>query len=70
LAGTIKDPDEVTLLHHLFPPLAFLVDVCYELFGDQLVKDVVAPLLTRKASRLLRDNLNSREQVQEMNIMP
>ena len=63
LEGSIKDPDSVELLHHLFPPLAFLVDVCYELFGEDLVKDVVSPLPTRKAVNLLSQNLNAREQV-------
>ncbi len=51
------------MLHHLFPPLAFLVDVSFEEFGDELVKDVVAPLPTRKSVKMLSECLNSREQV-------
>ncbi len=47
LQGHIHNPDAEEMLHHLFPPLAFLVDVCFEEFGDELVKDVVAPLPTR-----------------------
>ena len=51
------------LLHHLFPPLAYLVDECYELFDEDLVKDVVAPLPTRKAVRMMSQGLGEREQV-------
>ena len=36
----LQEPSADELLHHLFPPLAFLVDECYDLFGEDLVRMV------------------------------
>lgn len=61
LQGHLHDPEAGELLHHLFPPLAFLVDECYELFDEDLVKDVVSPLPTTKAVVMLSKSLSARE---------
>ncbi len=37
LEGYIDNPSAPEMLHHLFPPLAFLVDECYDLFDEDLV---------------------------------
>ena len=51
------------MLHHLFPPLAFLVDECFDYFDEDLVRDVVYPLPTPKAVDLLERCLGQREAV-------
>jgi hypothetical protein len=48
LDGFIDNPSAETILHHLFPSLAFIVDECYDLFDEDLVHDVVTPLLTAR----------------------
>ena len=59
----LSDPDAEDLLHSLFPPLAFLVDECYDLFGEDLVRDVLSPLLTNAACKFLDRSLGQKERV-------
>ena len=39
-----QDPSAGELLHHLFPPLAFLVDECYDLVGNSIDSASIGPL--------------------------
>lgn len=59
----LEDPSSGEMLHHLFPPLAYLVDECFDLFDEDLVRDVVFPLPTPKAVHLLETSLGEREAV-------
>lgn len=59
----LENPTAPEMLHHLFPPLAFLVDECFDLFDEDLVRDVVFPLPTPKAVDFLERCLNQREAV-------
>ena len=59
----MENPSASEMLHHLFPPLAFLVDECFDVFDEDLVKDVVFPLPTPKAVDLLERCLGQREAV-------
>ena len=59
----MEDPSSGEMLHHLFPPLAYLVDECFDLFDEDLVRDVVFPLPTPKAVHLLETSLGEREAV-------
>ena len=59
----LENPTAAEILHHLFPPLAFLVDECFDLFDEDLVRDVVFPLPTPKAVDLLERSLAPREAV-------
>ena len=59
----MQSPSAAEMLHHLFPPLAFLVDECFDLFDEDLVRDVVFPLPTPKAVDLLERSLGEREAV-------
>ena len=63
MEGHLRNPNAKELLHHLFPPLAFLIDECFEAFSEDVVKEVSSPLLTRKAIKMLKQNLSEREQV-------
>ena len=58
LENYLQEPSADELLHHIFPPLAFLVDECYDLFGEDLVRDILNPLLTGAAVAMLdRDSI-------------
>ena len=57
----LENPSAGEMVHHLFPPLAFIVDVCYDMFDEDLVKNVVNPLPTPKAVEFLNRNLGQRE---------
>ena len=59
----MENPNAPEMLHHLFPPLAFLVDECFDVFDEDLVKDVLYPLPTPKAVDLLERCLGQREAV-------
>lgn len=59
----LEEPSAAEMLHHLFPPLAFLVDECFEEFDEDLVRDVVYPLPTPKAVDFLERSLGPREAV-------
>lgn len=61
LENELESPDASTILHHLFPPLALLVDESFELYGDEIVCDVVVPRLTHQAVDLLGRELDTRE---------
>lgn len=63
LEDFLENPNAAEMLHHLFPPLAFLVDECFELFDEDLVRDVVFPLTTPKAVDFLERCLGQREAV-------
>ena len=52
--GHLSSPTAIELLHHLFPPLAILLDESHELFDVDLVKDISCPMLTRKAVDMVR----------------
>jgi hypothetical protein len=54
LDGYIDNPTADTILHHLFPSLAFIVDECYEIFDEDLVREVVTPLPTVKAIEMMQ----------------
>ena len=59
--GHIDNPSANKILHHLFPSLAFIVDECYDLFDEDLVREVVTPLPTIKAIKMLQQNLTQAE---------
>ena len=59
----LENVSAAEMLHHLFPPLAFLVDECFDYFDEDLVRDVVYPLPTPKAVDLLERCLGQREVV-------
>ncbi|TRY75328.1 hypothetical protein TCAL_08322 [Tigriopus californicus] len=63
LDGHIEEPDASTLVHHLLPPLALLVDKCYEDYSDDLIRDVANPPLTRTSANFLNRVLHEREVV-------
>ena len=63
LENYLQEPSADELLHHLFPPLAFLVDECYHLFGEDLVRDILSPLLTGAAVAMLDRLLGNKERV-------
>jgi hypothetical protein len=54
LEGFIDNPSSDTILHHLILSLAFLVDECYDLFDEDLVREVVTPLPTVKAIDMMQ----------------
>ena len=47
--GVLTNPSAIELLHHLFPPLAILLDESHEMFDVDLVKDISSPMMTKKA---------------------
>lgn len=57
----VRDPNAADLLHHLFPPLAFLMDACLDLFDEDVQKEVASPFLTETTITLLKHCLSSRE---------
>ena len=57
----ISDPNAAELIHHLFPPLAFLMDACLDLFDEDVQREVAAPFLTQVAITLLKNCLGTRE---------
>eukprot|EP00092_Neocalanus_flemingeri_P030687 GFUD01033319.1.p1 GENE.GFUD01033319.1~~GFUD01033319.1.p1 ORF type:complete len:752 (-),score=216.18 GFUD01033319.1:74-2329(-) len=57
----IRDPNAAELVHHLFPPLAFLMDACLDLFDEDVQREVATPFLTPAAIMLLKNCLASRE---------
>jgi len=57
----ISDPNAAELMHHLFPPLAFLMDACVDLFDEDVQREVATPFLTQVAITLMRNCLGSRE---------
>jgi len=57
----IRDPNAAELVHHLFPPLAFLMDACLDLFDEDVQREVATPFLTQAAIDLLKNCLASRE---------
>jgi len=57
----IRDPTAAELIHHLCPPLAFLVDACQDLFDEQVQTEVATPFLTQAAIQLLKSSLSTRE---------
>ena len=61
LENYLQEPSADELLHPLFPPLAFLVDECYDLFGEDLVRDILSPLLTGAAVAMLGRHLGNKE---------
>ena len=61
LDGYIKDPPSRELIYFLFPPLARILDESHELFGVDLVRDIVSPLLTRRAIKMMNSRLGERE---------
>ena len=61
LDGYIDNPSADTILHHLFPSLAFIVDECYDLFDEDLVREVVTPLPTVKAIEMMQRCLTPAE---------
>ena len=60
----IESPSAAELVHHLFPPLAFLMDACLDLFAEDVQREVATPFLTPASLTLLSNCLSSREQVQ------
>ena len=36
-----------TQVHHLFPPLAFLMDACLDLFDEDVQREVASPFMTQ-----------------------
>ena len=60
LHPNIRDPTAAELLHHLFPPLAFLIDACIDLFDEEVQREVVSPFLTTPTITLLKNSLSSR----------
>ena len=34
-------------MHHLFPPLAFLMDACLDLFDEDVQREVASPFMTQ-----------------------
>ena len=56
----IRDPTAAELIHHLCPPLAFLVDACQDLFDEQVQTEVATPFLTQAAIQLLNSSLSTR----------
>ena len=34
-------------VHHLFPPLAFLMDACLDLFDEDVQREVASPFMTQ-----------------------
>ena len=48
-------------MHHLFPPLAFLMDACVDLFDEDVQREVATPFLTQVTITLMRNCLGSRE---------
>jgi hypothetical protein len=63
LEDHLSDPAAPDLLDHLFPPLAYLVDECYDLFDEDLVRDVLSPLLTNAACGFLDQHLGQKQRV-------
>jgi len=61
LNPVLRDPNAADIVHHLLPPLAFLMDSGIELFDDELQKDVISPLLTRRTITFLKHCLTSKE---------
>jgi len=57
----IRDPNAADLVHHLFPPLAFLMDACLDLFDEDVQREVASPFMTQPAITLLQNCLSSRE---------
>ena len=57
----IRDPNAAELVHHMFPPLAFLMDACLDLFDEDVQREVATPFLTQAAIDLLKNCLASRE---------
>ena len=57
----ISHPNAPEIVHHLFPPLAFLMDATIDLFDMDLAKDVASPLLTNSAVTLLNHCLSTKE---------
>merc|ERR1719228_939881 len=47
------------IVHHLFPPLAFLMDACLDLFDEDVQREVASPFLTQTAITLLQHCLSS-----------
>jgi len=45
----------------MIPPLSFLVDQAYELFDQDIVKEVSSPMITGKALNFLNRALNAEE---------
>ena len=37
----------MTKVHHLFPPLAFLMDACLDLFDEDVQREVASPFMTQ-----------------------
>ena len=65
LHPNIRDPTAAELIHHLFPPLAFLIDACIDLFDEEVQREVVSPSLTPLAITLLKNSLSSRSDMSE-----
>jgi len=57
----IREPNAADLIHHLFPPLAFLMDACLDLFDEDVQREVASPFMTQAAITLLQHCLSSRE---------
>jgi len=57
----IRDPNAADLVHHLFPPLAFLMDACLDLFDEDVQREVASPFMTQQSITLLQNCLSSRE---------
>ena len=57
----ISDPNAAELIHHLFPPLAFLMDACLDLFDEDVQREVATPFLTQVTITLLKNCLGTRE---------
>jgi len=59
----ISQPNAAELVHHLFPPLAYLMDACLDLFDEDVQREVATPFLTEMAITLLKNCLGTREVV-------
>ena len=44
----------MTKVHHLFPPLAFLMDACLDLFDEDVQREVASPFMTQVKLMMMR----------------
>ncbi|GMS97760.1 hypothetical protein PENTCL1PPCAC_19935, partial [Pristionchus entomophagus] len=57
----IHDPNAPQLLHHLFQPLAVILEACHRGHGRPIAPQVVSPLISLEARDLMDNCLSSKE---------